>query len=388
MRSSIRLFRIAGIDIGIHYTWIFIFALITWTLAAGIFPSQYPGQSASLYWGMGIITALLLFASVLLHELAHSLVAKARGMSVSSITLFILGGVSNLEEEPEKPGIEFAMAIVGPATSLVIGVICWAIAVALTGTLLSPLQLISGGTFETPVGAIIGYLAWINVLLAVFNLVPGFPLDGGRVLRSIIWGSTGSLTKATNIASRIGQFFGWVLIAFGVFQLLYFGNFIGGLWLVFIGWFLNSSADASRKEITLRERFSHIKVRDVTRIEPLTITPDITVAELVNQIFSQQHGRAIPVCTDGHLRGIVTVTDVKKVPQERWGITRVGDIMTTSPLYMVKPDDNLNTVMKLISQHDVNQVLVNRDGQCAGLLGRADIIHHIQFAQELGLTGR
>jgi Zn-dependent protease/CBS domain-containing protein len=387
MKSSLRLFRIAGIDIGIHYTWIFIFILISWSLAVGVFPAQHPGQSSGLYWAMGVITALLLFVSVLLHELAHSLVAKSRGMQVSSITLFILGGVSNLEEEPEKPGIEFSMAIVGPLTSLAIGVVCWLIVVGLTGTLVTPVQLFNGAIFSTPVETVIGYLAWINVLLAAFNLLPGFPLDGGRVLRSILWGSTGSLIRATNIAGRVGQFFGWALIGFGVFELLS-GNFLGGLWIAFIGWFLNSSADASRKEITLRERLSHIKVRDVVRVEPQTIPPDTTVADVVNHIFSQQHGRAIPVCRDDHLSGIVTVTDVKKVPQERWATTTVGEIMTTDPLYSVTPDDNLNTVMKMISQHDINQVLVNRDGKCAGLLGRAEIIHHIQFSQEMGLRGR
>jgi Zn-dependent protease/CBS domain-containing protein len=387
MKSSLRLFRIAGIDIGIHYTWIFIFVLISWSLAAGVFPAQHPGQSTAVYWGMGIITSLLLFVSVLLHELAHSLVAKSRGMQVSSITLFILGGVSNLEEEPEKPGIEFYMAIVGPLTSLVLGIICWLITMGLTGGYVSPTQLFNGGIFTSPVQAVIGYLAWINVLLAAFNLLPGFPLDGGRVLRSILWGSTGSLTKATNIAGRTGQVFGWALIGFGVFELLS-GNFIGGLWIAFIGWFLNSSADASRKEITLRERLAHIKVKDLIGLEPRTIPPETTVAELVNHIFSQQHGRAIPVCRDDRLRGIVTVSDVKKIPQERWPTTTVEQIMTTSPLYTVSPEDNLNTVMKLISQHDINQVLVNRDGQCAGLLGRAEIIHHIQFTHEMGMPGR
>jgi Zn-dependent protease/CBS domain-containing protein len=387
MKSSLRLFRVAGIDIGIHYTWIFIFLLISWSLAAGVFPAQHPGQSTAIYWAMGVVTALLLFVSVLLHELAHSLVAKSRGMQVSSITLFILGGVSNLEEEPEKPGIEFSMAIVGPLTSLVLGIICWLITMGLTGGYVSPTQLLNGSVFTSPVEAVIGYLAWINVLLAAFNLLPGFPLDGGRVLRSILWGSTGSLIKATTIAARTGQVFGWALIGFGVFELLS-GNFIGGLWIAFIGWFLNSSADASRKEITLRERLAHIKVKDLISLEPRTIPPETTVAELVSHIFSQQHGRAIPVCRDDRLRGIVTVSDVKKIPQERWPTTTVEQIMTTSPLYTVTPEDNLNTVMKLIYQHDINQVIVNRDGQCAGLLGRAEIIHHIQFTHEMGMSGR
>ena len=393
MKSSLRLFRVAGIDIGIHYSWIFIFILVSWTLAAGVYPSQHPGESAGLYWVMGVITALLLFVSVLLHELAHSLVARSRGMKVSSITLFILGGVSNLEDEPEKPGIEFSMAIVGPGTSLVLGIVCWLVVSAMTGALVSPADLLTGSAFSTPVESVIGYLAWINVTLAIFNLLPGFPLDGGRVLRSILWGSTGNLVRATTIAGVVGQTFGWALIIIGVAMVLgvrvwIFQGFLGGLWFALIGWFLMSAADASRKEIALRERLSHIKVKDVVGPEPRTIGPEATVAELVNQIFSRQHGRAIPVCDGGRLRGIVTVSDVKKVPQERWADTRVSSIMTGDPLYTVKPDDNLSTVMKLISQHDINQVLVNREGQCAGILGRADIIRHIQFTQELGLPGR
>jgi Zn-dependent protease/CBS domain-containing protein len=387
MKSSLRLFRVAGIDIGIHYTWIFIFILISWSLAVGVFPAQHPNQSAALYWGMGIITALLLFVSVLLHELAHSLVAKSRGMKVSSITLFILGGVSNLEEEPEKPGIEFSMAIVGPLTSLVLGIICWGVVSGLVGKPVTPVELYNGSVSATAVEAILGLLAWMNVALAVFNLVPGFPLDGGRVLRSILWGSTGSLIKATNIAGRVGQAFGWALIGIGVWQALS-GNFIGGLWYAFIGWFLNSAADASRKEITLRERLSHIKVKELIGLEPRMIPPETTVSELVSHIFSQQHGRAIPVCRESRLRGIVTVSDVKKIPQDRWATTPVEQIMTTSPLYTVTPEDNLNTVLKLISQHDINQVIVNKDGQCAGMLGRADIIHHIQFTQEMGISRR
>jgi Zn-dependent protease len=200
MRSSLRLFRIAGIDIGVHYTWIFIFLLISWSLAQGFFPQQYPGWDTFSYWITGILAALVLFASVLLHELAHSLVARARGMPVNSITLFIFGGVSNLEEEPEKPRAEFAMAIVGPLTSLALAGIFW----GLTQTVENQ---------DSPLAAMLSYLALINLVLAVFNLMPGFPLDEGRVLRSILWGTTGSLRKATDIAATVGRLFGWGLIA-------------------------------------------------------------------------------------------------------------------------------------------------------------------------------
>jgi Zn-dependent protease/CBS domain-containing protein len=371
MKSSLHLFRIAGIDIGIHYTWIFIFILISWSLVQGFFPQQYPGWDTPSFWITGILAALLLFVSVLLHELAHSLVARARGMPVSSITLFIFGGVSNLEEEPEKPKAEFVMAIVGPLTNLALAGIFWALTLTV-------------GNQDSPLAAMLSYLALINLILAVFNLLPGFPLDGGRVLRSILWGTTGSLSKATNIAATVGRFFGWGLIALGLFQLLA-GNFLGGLWIAFIGWFLSSAADASRKELTLREHLSSIKVRDMMNPSPETISPDTLVEEAVWDIFRKQRGRAVPVCQDDKLVGIVTITDVKELRRDKWAETTVAQIMTRKPLYAVSPEESLQTAMKLTAQHDINQVLINHQGQCAGLLSRADIIRHLQFSQELGM---
>ncbi|MDP2730535.1 MAG: site-2 protease family protein [Dehalococcoidales bacterium] len=369
MKSSVRLFRIAEIDIGIHYTWIFIFLLISLSLAQGFFPRQYPGWDTVTYWITGVIAALALFVSVLLHELAHSLVARARGMSVNSITLFIFGGVSNLEEEPEKPKTEFAMAIVGPLTSLVLAAVFWGL-----------LQTISNQ--DAPLPAMLGYLALVNLILAIFNFLPGFPLDGGRVLRSILWGTMGSLRKATNISATIGRFFGWGLIALGVLQMLFAGDFLGGIWIAFIGWFISNAADASRMELTLREHLSGVQVKDVMRpVE--TISPDATVEEVVLDIFRMHRGRAVPVCQDSKTVGIITVTDVKELPREKWAKTAVAKIMTQNPLYTVSPDDSLQTAMKLISEHDINQVLVNQQGQCAGLISRADIISHIQLSQEL-----
>jgi Zn-dependent protease/CBS domain-containing protein len=375
MKASFKLFRIAGIDIGIHYTWLFIFAFFSWTLAQAYFPAYY-NWSTTAYWVTGVIASLLIFVSVLLHELAHSLVAKSRGIPVKSITLFILGGVSNLEEEPQKPAAEFAMAIVGPGTSLLLAAIFW-------GLTRLP------GDKTMPLAAVISYMAYINLYLGAFNLLPGFPLDGGRVLRSIVWGSTGSLSRATDIAGRVGQFFGWVFIGVGVFLAIQVSLF-SGLWIAFIGWFLNSAADSSRKEITLRERLSHFKVRELMNPTIETIRPETTVSEMVMNVFRRQPGRAVPVCRDDKLIGIVTITDVKKIPQEQWNATTVERIMTASPLYSVSPEDNLNTAMQLIVQHDVNQVLIKENDKCAGLLSRADIIRFIQMSHELGIprTGR
>jgi len=371
MKSSFRLFRIAGIDIGVHYTWIFIFVFISWSLAQGFFPQAYAGWDTLTYWITGIIAALMLFVSVLLHELAHSLVAKRRGIPVASITLFFFGGVSNLEEEPKKPMAEFTMAIVGPGTSLVLALVFWL------------LYLIPADK-TGPLAAMLSYLALINLILAVFNLLPGFPLDGGRVLRSIIWGATGNLVKATNIAGRIGQLLGWALIGVGIY-FIFFVSIVSGLWMAFIGWFLSGAASASRREVTVRESLSGIRVRDFVDLNTTTISPETTVAEMVDNIFRRQHGRAVPVCRDGRLLGIVSITDVRGLPQEKWPTTPVADIMTRQPLYTASPQDDLNTVMKLLAQHDINQVPIQQDGQCVGLLSRADIIRHIQFREELGV---
>ena len=217
MKSTFKLFRIAGIDIGIHYTWIFIFVFFSWSLAQGYFPQLYPDWSMAMYWITGVIAALAIFVSVLLHELAHSLVGRARGIPVHSITLFILGGVSNMEDEPEKPSAEFVMAIVGPATSLALALVFY-------------LLTFVPHAADSAVFAVLGYLAIINLFLGAFNLLPGFPLDGGRVLRSIIWSSSGNLVKATNTAGIVGQVMGWVMIGVGVF-LVFWTSIFTVLWL-------------------------------------------------------------------------------------------------------------------------------------------------------------
>ncbi len=371
MRGSFRLGRIAGIEIRIHYNWLLAFILITWSLAQGSFPQNYPGWDKTTYWIAGILAALLFFLSVLAHEMAHSLVAKTRGLGVQGITLFIFGGVSTIESEPERPKVEFAMAIVGPMTSLVLAGVFWGLE-----------QLM--GQKGSPLSAGLSYLAQINALLAGFNLLPGFPLDGGRVLRSIIWGATGSLTKATNTAATIGQVFGWGFIGLGLFQLLS-GDFINGIWIAFIGWFLSSAAEASRREVTLKEHLTGVRVKDVMNPAPECVDPRTSVENVVQEKFIQHGRRAVPVCQEDRLVGIVTLTDVKKLPQQKWAQTPVGEIMTRHPLHAVMKDDDLNSALKLLAQHGLNQVPVLDGERLVGLLSRADIIRYLQLTQELGI---
>ena len=369
MKGAIRLGSIRGIEIGVHYNWLLIFFLVAWSLAMGYFPQSYPGWTSLVYWITGVIASILLFVSVLLHELAHSFVAQARGLPVRSITLFIFGGVSNIVREAENPRTEFAMAVVGPLSSLVIAGVFYSLFLVVPNKL-------------DPLAALLSYLALINAFLAVFNLIPGFPLDGGRVLRSIIWGATGNLVKATNIAATVGRLFGWGLIGVGLFQILR-GNFLGGLWIAFIGWFLSNAADSSRQETTVQEYLKGFKVKDVMTPNPQTISPGATVLEVVQGIFSQYHRRAVPVARDGKLVGIVTLTNIRGLPQEKWAITPVEAIMTKAPLQCVSPEDDLARAMAMIAEQDVNQVLVCTDSGLVGIISRADIIRHLQYTQEL-----
>jgi Zn-dependent protease/CBS domain-containing protein len=369
MKGAIRLGSIRGIEIGVHYNWLLIFFLVAWSLAMSYFPQSYPGWTSLVYWITGVIASILLFVSVLLHELAHSFVAQARGLPVRSITLFIFGGVSNIVREAENPRTEFAMAVVGPLSSLVIAGVFYGLFLVVPNKL-------------DPLAALLSYLAGINALLAVFNLIPGFPLDGGRVLRSIIWGATGNLVKATNIAGRVGLVFGWGLIGVGLFQILA-GNFLGGIWIAFIGWFLSSAAESSRQETTVQEYLKGFRVKDVMTPNPQTIGPGATVLEVVQGIFSQYHRRAVPVARDGKLVGIVTLTNIRGLPQEKWAITPVEAIMSRAPLQCVSPEDNLARAMAMIAEQDVNQVLVCTDSGLVGILSRADIIRHLQYTQEL-----
>ena len=370
MDGTFRLGAIGGITIEIHYTWLLAFVLIAWTLAAGFFPDSYPGFASQTYWLLGLSAALLLFSSVLVHELAHSFVARARNIPVQSITLFIFGGVSNLRAEAETAGAEFVVAVVGPATSFVLAALFFIIGQAVPE--------------RGPLGALLSYLAFINVLLGLFNLLPGFPLDGGRVLRAAVWRATGDVRKATDIAARIGQLLAFGFIAWGVLR-IFSNDLFGGLWIAFIGWFLNSAAESSRRDMAMQVLFSGLKVRTVMDQAPPRVDPSTTVDAAVLTHFLQGGQRAVLVSRDSTLLGIATISDVRKLPQDRWLSTRVSEIMTPAPLKTVEPDDDILAALRLIAENDLNQVPVLDEGRLVGMLNRADIIRQLQVRKSLGL---
>jgi len=375
MPGSFRIARIAGIDIEINASWLVILVLLTFSLAVSWFPATVPRQSTLIYWALGFIAALLLFVSVLLHELAHSLVARARGVPVKSITLFIFGGVSDLQQEPQTPGVEFQIAIVGPLTSLAIGVVS-----LVTGNLIGP---------NAPlVAAVLGYLGVTNVLLGAFNLIPGFPLDGGRVLRAIIWRVTGSLRRATRAATLVGQVIAYLFIVAGVF-LFFGGNFINGLWFGFIGWFLLQAAQAANSQVMLESVFKGVTVGQLMSPPPLTAPANISLQQLVDGYLLPHGVRAIPVVRsdDQQLVGLVTLADIRQTPREQWPQTPVGHAMVPlERLHAVRPQQNLNDVLPLMTSRDVNQLpVVDDTGRLVGILSRDAILRYVEIRRGLGL---
>ena len=371
MKSTIRLGKIAGVDIGIHYSWFVVLVLFTWTLAQGLLPGRYFGWSPTTYWATGLVASLLLFASVVIHELAHAVVARARGLPVEGITLFILGGVANLRGEARSARDELAISAVGPLTSILLSGLFW---------------LVHWGIPDetTPVAAVVWYLWFINAALAIFNMLPAFPLDGGRVLRAAVWGVTGSLPKAIRVAALGGQVVGLLLIALGVTQ-VFQGNFVGGVWIGVIGWFLHSVASRSRADLAVQTGMQGILVRDVMRREPDTVTPDVTIYGAVFEYFLHRGLGTLPVCEGDRLVGILTLSDVKEVPRERWEATTVREAMTPMPLWSVRLDDELSRALELLGEHSINQAPVLEADQLVGLLTRADIIRFLHSYRELGV---
>jgi Zn-dependent protease/CBS domain-containing protein len=374
MPGSFRIGRIAGIDIEANVSWLIILVLLTFSLAVSWFPAAVHGLSPVTYWVLGFIASLLLFVSVLLHELAHSLVARARGLQVSSITLFIFGGVSNLQQEPQSAGVEFQMAIVGPVTSLVIGAIAYVLGNVVGAS--SPL-----------VAATLNYLGITNLLLGVFNLIPGFPLDGGRVLRSIIWQATGSLSRATRWASRVGQGIAYIFILVGVWS-FFGGNFINGLWIGFIGWFLLQAAQSANSQVMLESVFKGVTVAQLMTTAPMTCAANISVEQLVDTCLLPNGARSVPIVRYDELVGLMTLADVRRVPRDRWPETIVGTVMIPlERLHVVHPEQKLNDVLPLMAAHDVNQLLVVDDaGRLVGMLSRDAVLRYVEVRRGLGMN--
>jgi len=369
MGGSLVLGTIQGIRIQVHYTWLIAFFLVTWSLAAGVFPRVIPGLATAAYLALGIAGTLLLFGSVLLHELSHSLVAQRLGYRVRNITLFIFGGIAAMEAEVQRAQDEVTVAAAGPTMSLGLAGLFFLLSLALP---------------DTAAGALLGYSAYANLALAAFNLLPGFPLDGGRILRGILWLAWHDFYRATDVASLVGQGIGWLLVGAGFFVALG-GDILGGIWLAFIGWFLNNAAEAVRNQADVTRVFKGIRVRDVMDAYPKVVTPSMTVGQLVRDHILREGIRAFPVVDGDRLVGIVTVTDVRNLPEEEWEERVVGTVMTRMPLRTVAPEADLAAAVEVMATTGLNQLPVVIDGRLVGLVSRASVFRLLQVRRELGI---
>ncbi|MBI4301178.1 MAG: site-2 protease family protein [Chloroflexi bacterium] len=373
MRSSLSLGKIFGIPVGIHYSWLVIFFIVTLSLSLYYFPSRYPFWSEPTYWVIGISTSLLFFTSVVTHELAHSAVAINKGIPVKSITLFIFGGVSHIAREATHPSTELVMAMAGPLSSLGLGVFFGA------------LWLITH-PFSEPLAALAYWLAIINVSLAFFNLIPGFPLDGGRVLRSIIWGITENYRRSTQIASWAGQAIAYLFILGGVI-IIFSGGFVNGIWLAFIGWFLNNAASASYHQAVLRDVLQGFTAQDVMSRNYSIVPPELTLGELVRSHVLRSDGRSFLVVENGQLAGMVTLSDIRGVSRGRWDLTSVSEAMTPiQKLTLINPQENALTVLDQLEEKGyTTQMPVVEEGRLVGIIGREDVLRFIRVHSELGM---
>ncbi|MBX6364895.1 MAG: site-2 protease family protein [Gemmatimonadetes bacterium] len=369
--GSFRLGSILGFEIRIDYSWFVIVLLILWTLSQGVFPVAYPGLARGIYLAMGAAGTVLFFMSLLGHELSHSLVARGKGIPVEGITLFIFGGMARTRMEAESPGDEFVIAGVGPLTSVALGglfaLLAWAgaqaqVSVAWTG--------------------VAAYLAEINIALAVFNLLPGFPLDGGRLFRSALWKLTGSLERATRWATNGGIWIGYAIVAFGIFQ-VFAGNLTGGMWMVFIGWFLRNAAMTSYRQFRLQAVLEDVPARDLMTRAPETVPGDLSLRDLVATRFLRRRFQGYPV-TDaaGHAVGIVTLHQVREVPEDEWDRRTVADIMAPADGLLVRPEDSMVTVLERMQASPTRRVLVARDGVVEGIVTPSDVAGWLRRERE------
>jgi len=376
--GSFRIARVLGIDVRVHISWVFIFALITFQQSQ-VFYSSYPSWSGAKSVVIATITALLFFTSVVVHELAHSVVARAFHMPVSSITLFLLGGVASLTKEPSSAKAEFLMAAAGPLTSLVIG-----------GGAIGISELTAGAQRDTPqqvVRAVAQTLGWINVAVAVFNLIPGFPLDGGRVLRSSIWAIRGDRAAATRIAARGGQAVAALLVAWAAYE--FFNGEPSGLWLGLIAYFLYGAASQTLQQERLTSAVGGVRVGQLMTTDFRSAQAGTSIASLVRDLLLPHNLRAVPVTSGERVVGLVTISDLRKVEQDQWPMTPIDSVMTkAAELQTVSPDDALTTALERFGNGELPLLPVIDHGSLAGVLYREAVLGYVRMREMLGLDPR
>ena len=374
MKAQVRLGRIAGISIGLHYSWLLIAILIALSLAQH-FRAVAPAWSSSIVWTAAVVTGLLFFATLLLHELAHSLLAKSRGLRVHAITLFALGGVSQIESEASDAKSEFSIAIAGPVTSVVIGLVLLGSA-WLTGW--KP-----GTEPATPVVSVLVWLGYINMMLAVFNMIPGYPLDGGRVLLALIWWVTGNANRSTRLAAQVGQVVAFLFILSGLYRFFVGANF-GGLWLAFIGWFLLDASRSSYVQVELMAGLRDRRVSDIMDRDYATVEGHLSLQDFVDEYVLRTGRRCFVVVQNDRVSGLITTHEIKKINRDEWAQTSVQSVMRPlAQLRTVAPDTPAIQALELMSREDINQLPVIADGHLQGVFSRGHVLRFLRTQAEL-----
>jgi Zn-dependent protease len=369
--NGFRLGSVLGFEIRIDYSWFVIAFLILWSFSAGVFPARYPGLEPAVYLMMGTIGAVLFFASLLAHEISHSVVARRRGIRVEGITLFVFGGMAHTRSEAETPEDELVIAGVGPLASVVIGILFGSIG-----------WIGARAGWPDSVTGVATYLAFLNLLLAGFNLLPGFPLDGGRLFRAAVWKATGDLTRATRWATNGGKGLAYTLVGYGL--LLIVGGSLGaGLWLVFIGWFLRTAATASYQQHLLRDLMVDVSAGDIMTPHPLTVPPDLPLRDLVELRFLREPHQGYPVVDGGHVVGMVTLDHVRKAARHHWDELLVADVMAPAETLTVEPSASLTEVLEAMTGSRTNRVVVSEFGRLLGVISASDVTRRVLKAQVL-----
>ncbi|MDI6789710.1 MAG: site-2 protease family protein [Thermodesulfobacteriota bacterium] len=376
--KRITLFKLLGFEIKIDVSWVIIAVLVTWSLALGLFPQYYKNLPKATYWWMGVAGALGLFVSIIFHELCHSLVARRYGLRMKGITLFIFGGVAEMDEEPPSAKAEFMMAVAGPFSSVLLGAVFYGV-----------LVLGKESGWPTPINGVIAYLAFINGILAGFNLLPAFPLDGGRMLRSSLWGWKKNLRWATRVASQIGSAFGMVMILLGILN-VFFENFIGGIWWFMIGVFMQNAARSSYQQILTRQAFEGEKVRRFMKPDIVTVSPSISIARLVEDYIYRHHYKMFPVIENGRLKGCVNVQQVKEVPQQEWQQHTVSELMRQcSPENTIGPEADALKALSIMSRTQNSRLMVVEGDRLIGIVSLKDMLNLLSLKMDLeGYEGK
>jgi Zn-dependent protease/predicted transcriptional regulator len=378
---SLNIGKVIGIPVRIHYTLWLVLLLIAWSLAYGYMPKHYPGLGATTYWAIGTVTATILFVSVFLHELSHSYIAKKNDLPIARITLFFFGGVSEMSEEPKDAALEIRMAAAGPLTSFLIGGVLGGL-YYVTGLASGPA---TGTNPLTPVIATLYYAALLNGVLGAFNLIPAFPLDGGRVLRGSLWKRSKNLVGATANATRVSEAISLAMMAVGFFYLI-IGDFVNGLWIIFLGWFIRSGAETSLRQTRLTEALAGVRVGDIMTRDLLSVSPDASVQQLVSDYFLVHPHGGYPVVSGGKLLGVVTMSSVRSIPREKRDVERVSEAMV--PLertVIVNPNTSALDALHMMAKNGVGRLLVMDGDRIAGIVTRGDLMKTMRARQELGL---